>query len=133
MGRADTRHDKRSNAAHLLQRELASEVSMKLIECHVCNGRCERVNDEISRFQMQLRFSSRPVKLNQGKVIKANTGCHTIANGIVQRGSSLRDSGKLNIEGPSKPASDEGCDFDSLDFKSFGAQRRRNRKSIDES
>src|SRR5215510_12649833 len=105
---------------------------MKLIECHVCNGRRERVNDEISRLQIQLRFRSRPVKLDQGKVIKTNAGCHAIADGIVQRGSSW-DSSELNIEGSSKPSSDEGGDFETLDFKSFCTRRRRNNESTDES
>src|SRR5689334_7360842 len=128
MGGADTRHDEGSDTAHLFQSELTSEVSMKLIQCHVCNGRCEGVNTEICRFQMQLRFSSRPVKLNQGKVIKANAGCYTIANGIVQRGSSW-DSSELNVEGSSQPGSDEGGDFDALDFKIFCARRCRNNES----
>src|SRR5262249_9764651 len=104
---------------------------MKLIECHVCNGRRERVNDEISRLQIQHSFHSRTENLDKGKVKKTNAACHSLADGIIKRGSSGAPR-ELNNEGSSKPSSDEGGDFETLDLKIFCPRRRRNNESTDE-
>src|SRR6185503_6331842 len=115
---AHTGHNKRPKRVHFVERELTSEVPVKLIEGHVCDGCCQRV-DAHPCVQSQDRTSPRPAKLDQRKIVKANPGGHTKADAVSQRSPSLCSSLRLNIEGPAETTPNERGDLEPLDFKTL--------------
>src|SRR5262245_1505173 len=116
-------HDKRPYRVYLVERELAREVPVKLIEGHVRDGRCQRVHAH-PWVQSQDRSRSRPAKLDQRKIVKANPGGHPIADAVSQRCPSLCTSLWLNVEGPAKTTPNERGDLEALDFKALCTCRR---------
>src|SRR5580765_6523401 len=118
MGCAHASHEKRPYRMDLVQRELAGEVPVKLIERHVCDGRCKRVNVHPC-VESQGRTCSRPAKLDQRKIVEAKPGPHTVTDTVLQRCPGLRKSLRLNVEGPAKTTSNERGDFETLDFKAL--------------
>src|SRR4030095_2654077 len=125
MGCAHASHEKRPYRVHLVQRKLAGEVPVKLIECHVHSGRRCKGVDVNPCVESQGRTCSRPAKLDQRKIVKAKPGRHTVTDTVFQGCPGLRKSLRLNLEGPAKTTPNERGDLETLDFKLLCNRRRR--------
>src|SRR5262245_25925055 len=128
----DAGHHKGSKLGHFIQRKLAGEVSMKLVERHIRHTYSKRIHDRRYGFKLQTRARSRPAKLDQRVVIKTNPCCDAKTNAVVQRCSSLCSSRGLNVECPSKPAANERCNLKTLEFKALRARGRHELQTASE-